>query len=50
MQIDGGTDWVGLMGGFCILDFSFGGRTENGHEMALELLSGADFSCILHNR
>ena len=26
-----------------ILDFSFGGRTENGHDMALELVSGADF-------
>ena len=29
-----------------ILDFSFGGRTEDGHEMVLELVSGADFRCV----
>ncbi len=27
---------------------SFGGRTANGHEMVLELVSGADFRCVLH--
>ncbi len=32
-----------------ILDFSFGGRTENGHETVLELVSGADFRCVLHH-
>jgi hypothetical protein len=31
------------------LDFSFGGRTENGHEMVLELVSGADTRCVLHH-
>ncbi len=30
-----------------ISDFSFGGRTENGHGMALELVSGADLRCVL---
>jgi hypothetical protein len=30
-------------------DFSFGGRTENVHEMALGLVPGADFKCILHH-
>ncbi len=32
-----------------ILDFSFGGRTENRYEMTLELVSGADFTCVLHH-
>ena len=32
-----------------ILDFSFGGRTENDHEMVLELVSGADFRFVLHH-
>ncbi len=32
----GGTYWQ-------ILDCSFGGRTKNGHEMALEFVPGADF-------
>ncbi len=32
-----------------ILDFSFGGRTENGHGMVLELVSGSDFRCVLHH-
>ncbi len=32
-----------------ILGFSFGGRTENGHEMVLKLVSGADFRFVLHN-
>ncbi len=32
-----------------ILDFSFGARTENGHEMGLRLVSGADSSCVLHH-
>ncbi len=31
------------------LDFSFGGRTENHYETALELVSGADFKCVLHH-
>ena len=31
------------------LDFSFGGRTQNRYEMALELVSGADFRCVLHH-
>ncbi len=30
-----------------ILDFSFGNQTENGYEMAFELVSGADFRCVL---
>ena len=30
-----------------ILDFSFGGRTENGHEMVLEWVSGVDFTFVL---
>ncbi len=33
-----------------ILDFSFGSRTENGHEMAVEFVSGADFRHVLHHR
>jgi hypothetical protein len=32
-----------------MLDCSFGGRTENRYEVALELVSGADFRCVLHN-
>ncbi len=32
-----------------ILGFSFGGRTENRYEMALELVSGADFTSVLHH-
>ncbi len=32
-----------------IFDFSFGGRTENGHEMVFELVSGADLACVLHH-
>ncbi len=32
-----------------ILDLCLGGRTENGHEMVLELVPGADFRCVLHN-
>ncbi len=31
-----------------ISDFSFGGRTDNGHEMVSALVSGADFRCVLH--
>ncbi len=44
--------WLDLILGrtyWRILDFSFGGRTENGHEMALELVSGVDFRCIVHH-
>ncbi len=29
--------------------FSFWGRTEKGYEMLLELVSGADFRCVLHD-
>ncbi len=32
-----------------MLDWSFGGRTEQGHEMAAELVSRADFRCVLHH-
>ncbi len=32
-----------------ILDPRFGGRTEIGHEMALALVAGADFRCVLHD-
>ncbi len=32
-----------------ILDFCFGGRIENGHEMVLESVSEADFMCVLHH-
>ncbi len=32
-----------------ILDFSFGGRTENRYEMAFELVSGAGFRGVLHH-
>ncbi len=32
-----------------ILDFNFRGRTENSHEMVLELLTRADFKCELHH-
>ncbi len=32
-----------------ILDFSFGARTENGHEMVLDLASGADFGYVLNH-
>ncbi len=32
-----------------ILDFSFGGRTENRYEMALEMVSGAAFRGVLHH-
>ncbi len=32
-----------------ISDFSFDGRTENGHEVAFELVSWADFKCLLHH-
>jgi hypothetical protein len=32
-----------------ILDFGFGGRTEHGYEMALDLLSEADSGCVLHH-
>ncbi len=32
-----------------ILDFSFGGRTEKGNEIVLELASGADVRCVLHH-
>ncbi len=32
-----------------IFDFSFGGRTAHGHEMALELVPGADLRCVLHH-
>ncbi len=32
-----------------VLDFSFGGRTENGHEMVLEMVSGVDFETVLHH-
>ncbi len=32
-----------------ILDFSLGGRREKGHEMVFELVSGADFRCVLHH-
>ena len=28
---------------------SFGGRTEHGHEMLLDFVSGADFRCVLHH-
>jgi hypothetical protein len=39
-------NWVGRTYG-SILGFSFGGRTENRFEMALGLVSGADFRHIL---
>ncbi len=32
-----------------ILDFSFRGRRDHGHEVAFELVSGADFRCVLHH-
>ncbi len=32
-----------------ILDFSFGGRTENRYDLALEMVSGANFRCVLHH-
>jgi hypothetical protein len=32
-----------------IVDFRFGARTETGHEMALDLVSGVDFRCALHH-
>ncbi len=32
-----------------ILDFSFGGRTENRFEVASEVVSGADPMCVLHH-
>ncbi len=32
-----------------ILDLSFGGRTENGHKVVFEFVSGADFTCLLHH-
>ncbi len=32
-----------------ISDFSFGGRTENGHEMVFELVFGVDVRCLLHH-
>ncbi len=31
-----------------ILDFSFGGRLEHGHEIGFELVSGVDFRCVPH--
>ncbi len=34
--------------GGLILDFSFGGRTEDDHEMALESVSGSDFANKRH--
>ncbi len=30
------------------LDFSFGGRTENGHEVVFELVSGVDLMYVPH--
>ncbi len=30
------------------LDFSFGGRAENGHEKVLEWVSEDDFRCVLY--
>ncbi len=32
-----------------ISDFSFGGRTDNCHEMVLDLVFGVDFKCVLHH-
>ncbi len=32
-----------------IFDFSFGGRTENRYELALEFVFGADSKCVLHH-
>ncbi len=32
-----------------IFDLCFDCRTENGHEMALELVPGVDFRCVLHH-
>ncbi len=32
-----------------ILDFGFGGRSDNRYEMALELVLGADFRGVLHH-
>ncbi len=32
-----------------ISDFSFWGRTDKGHEIVLELASGAAFACVLHH-
>ncbi len=31
------------------LAFVFGGRTENGHEMTLYFVPGADIRCALHH-
>ncbi len=32
-----------------ILDFSFGGRKQKSHGMVLELVPGADYTCVLHH-
>ncbi len=32
-----------------IFVFSFGGRTENGHKIVFDLVSGADFASVLHH-
>ncbi len=42
-------DWIALMIGFSVLDFTLWGRPGKGHEIASSLVSGVRVRCELHH-